>query len=73
MSKLNVQLCPETGICSIVKEDGSKIDLMPGEVQDVRKVSGNAEAIKKALGEIDGGFAGALEAEELAQISRKLR
>ena len=29
MDKLNIQLCPETGICSIIKENGKKVDLIP--------------------------------------------
>ena len=35
MSDLNIQLCPETGICSLIKADGKKVDLMPDEVAAV--------------------------------------
>lgn len=73
MSKLNVQLCPETGICSIVKEDGSKVDLMPGEVLGVREAAGKAAEIQKAIAEVDSGFAKDLNADELAQIARRLK
>jgi hypothetical protein len=73
MSQLNVQLCPETGICSIIKPDGKKIDLMPDEVSAVREASGNASAVKQALAQIDAGFADALAADDLAQVSRRLR
>lgn len=73
MSKLNVQLCPETGICSIVREDGSKVDLMPGEVMEVRTAAGKAADIQKAIAEVDAGFAQGLNAEELAQIARRLK
>ncbi|MBT4819095.1 MAG: hypothetical protein HN742_02690 [Lentisphaerae bacterium] len=73
MSDLNVQLCPETGICSIIKADGSKVDLMPDEVGQVRDASGNAKAIKEALGQIDPGFAEGLAVEEIRQVSTKLK
>ncbi len=73
MSKLNVQLCPETGICSLVKEDGSKVDLMPGEVMEVRSASGKASDIQKAIAEVDPGFAQGLSADDLAQIARRLK
>lgn len=72
MSNLNVQVCPETGICSIIKEDGIKIDLMPDEVGELRNASGNPETIKQILAEVDSGFAESLEQEELDQISKEL-
>ena len=73
MSDLNVQLCPETGICSIIKADGSKVDLMPDEVGGLKKASGNADAVKQQLAVVDSGFADSLNAEELAQISKELK
>jgi len=72
MSDLNIQLCPETGICSIIKEDGKKVDLMPDEVAQLRD-AGDAEEIKKVLGDIDSSFAEALDAEEGAQIAANLK
>ena len=69
MSKLNIQLCPETGICSIIKADGQKVDLMPNEIGEVRDASGEAETIKRVLDEVDSGFAAALTPEELQQLS----
>ncbi len=72
MSNLNVQVCPETGICSIIKEDGTKVDLMPDEVGGLRKASGNPENIKQILAEVDSGFAESLEPEELDQISKEM-
>jgi hypothetical protein len=45
MSNINIELCPETGICSIIKGNGSKIDLMPDEVSRVRLAAGNPAAI----------------------------
>jgi hypothetical protein len=72
MSTLNIEVCPETGICSIIKGDGSKIDLMPDEVSRVREATGNAGAIQKALAEIDSSFAESLDSKELAQVSKEL-
>ncbi len=73
MSNLNVQLCPETGICSIVKADGHKIDLMPDEVNALRDAAGDQEAIRNALAEVDPDFAGGLEPGEIAQVSKRLK
>ena len=73
MSKLNIQLCPETGICSIIKEDGKKIDLMPDEVAAVRDAAGDQNVIKNALAEIDSSFAEGLDVEEIDTVSNKLK
>jgi len=72
MSDLNIQLCPETGICSIIKSDGKKIDMIPSEVSQVRDASGNPDAIRQALARIDAGFAGGLDSEEIDQVSNEL-
>jgi hypothetical protein len=63
MAKLNIELCPETGICSVFKEDGTKIDMMPGD----------AEKIKEVLSQVDPSFSGTLESEELDQLSDELK
>ncbi len=73
MSDLNIQLCPETGICSIIKGDGGKIDLMPDEVHQLQDASGNPDGIKSALAQIDSCFAEGLDPEEVEQISRELK
>ena len=73
MKKLNVELCPETGICSIVRNDGSKVDLMPNEVTDLRDALGNSESIRKVIAEADSGFAQALGADELAELTATLK
>lgn len=70
MSDLNIQLCPETGICSIIKGDGSKIDLIPDEVSQLRDASGDRDVIRQALAEIDPDFAEGLDSEEIDQISK---
>jgi len=72
MSDLNIQLCPETGICSIVKLDGAKVDLMPDEVVGLREASGDSDAIRQAVAAIDSGFAEALALEQLDQISKEI-
>ena len=72
MSNLNIELCPETGICSIIKGDGTKIDLMPDEVEGVRDAGGNPEAIKQTLAAVDASVAQGLKADELAAISQSL-
>ena len=38
---MRIELCPETGIGMIVKDDGKKIDLIPDEVTQVREASGD--------------------------------
>lgn len=73
MKKLNVQLCPETGICSLIKDDGSKVDLMPDEVSSLRGALGNAESARKVIAEADAGFAQSLAADEIAQIAARLK
>jgi hypothetical protein len=71
MSDLNIELCPETGICSIIKADGTKIDLMPDEVAQVKDAAGNVDAIRQALGQIDASFAEQLAAENVDQIAKR--
>ncbi len=73
MSKLTIQLCPETGICSIIKANGNKIDLMPDEVSALREASGDADAIKKTLSEVDSSFAEELHPDEISQVSGELK
>jgi hypothetical protein len=69
---LNVQLCPETGICSIIKGNGSKIDIISDEVAQLRQASGDSQQIKSVLGQLDPGFADSLSPEEIAQLSNQL-
>jgi hypothetical protein len=73
MSDLKIELCPETGICSIIKADGKKIDLMPDEVSQLRDASGAPEQIKQVLAEVDPSFADALDSAELDQVGGKLK
>ena len=73
MAKLDIHLCPETGICSVIKADGTKVDMMPGEVDQLRQASGDAQASKAILAEIDTSFAENLNSEELDQLSNELK
>ena len=73
MAKLNIQLCPETGICSIVKENRTKVDMMPDEVAQLRQASGDAERSKEILAQIDKTFSESLDSEELGQLSDEIK
>ena len=73
MGALTVERCPETGICSIVKDDGNKIDLLPAEASQLNEAHGDAGAIRKVLAAVDPGFADSLDAEELAQLSAEMK
>ena len=72
MSELNIQRCPETGICSIIKADGTKMDLMPDEVSQVRGAFARPDAVRQILAEVDPKFAEKLDAKEIAQVAIKL-
>ena len=73
MAKLNIQLCPETGICSIIKEDKTKIDMMPEEVGQLRQACGDSEKSKAILAQIDAAFSDSLDNEELNQLSDEIK
>ena len=73
MAKLNIQLCPETGICSLIKEDKTKIDMMPDEVAQLREAAGDAEKTKAILAEIDPTFTGTLDSEEMQQLGDEIK
>ena len=72
MGKLIIEQCPETGICSIIKENGDKVDLMPGEAAEIRDAAGDTEKIKAAICEADMSFAGELDADELSKIAETI-
>lgn len=73
MEKLDIQTCPETGICSIIKSDGTKVDLMPDEVSSLRKALGVPAAVRSVIADVDVNFAKSLNAEELKQLSTELK
>ncbi len=72
MSDLNLQLCPETGICSIIKKDGHKIDLISTEVSQLRDASGNRDALRQILAQVDPDFAERLDSDEIDRVSSEL-
>ena len=73
MDKLNIQLCPETGICSIIKKNGSKVDLMPDEVQQLREALRNPDSARDVIAEANADFAAALAPDELQQLATELK
>jgi len=72
MSDMTIERCPETGICSVVRADASKVDLMPDEVEAIRDTAGDLEAIKAVIAESDAGFAATLSPAELQRIGETL-
>lgn len=72
MSDLKIENCPETGICSIVKNDGTKIDLMPNEADDVRSASNDIDKIKNIIADVDPSFLETLDKSELEQIKSQV-
>lgn len=73
MDKLNIQLCPETGICSIIKKDGTKVDLMPNEVGNLREALDNHDSARQIIAEADASFAESLAPGELDQLAACLK
>ena len=72
MGKLNIELCPETGICSIVKSDGTKVDLMPDEVDSLRAAAAQPESARQTIADVDAEFAKTLQPDELQQLAAGL-
>ena len=73
MAKLDIHLCPETGICSVIKENGSKIDMLPTEVDQLRQVSGDGDKTREILASVDRTFSEGLEDEELDQLCAEIK
>jgi hypothetical protein len=73
MASLNIQKCPETGICSILKPDGTKIDMIPSEAEQLRQASGDSDALKGVLEAVDASFTATLSADDLDQISSEFK
>ncbi|MHB9024658.1 MAG: hypothetical protein ACYC7E_10870 [Armatimonadota bacterium] len=70
--KLEFEVCPETGICSIIRSDRTKIDLMPDEVAAIRDADGDMAQVKAVLEDSDCDFTSRLTVEELAEIGNTL-
>jgi hypothetical protein len=73
MSKLEIEQCPETGICTVRRADGTKADLMPDEVEELRSVARNANALRAVMEEADPKFAAGLDADELKQLADEVK
>ena len=73
MGKLNIEMCDETGITSIFKEDGKKIDIVSDEVNQLRAASGDTQKIKEILAKIDTSFSNELDDEEINQLSSEIK
>ena len=69
---MRIEQCPETGICSIVKDDGMKVDLISVEVSLIKETCGDEGKIRDVLASIDNGFTESLSSEEIADIASKL-
>ena len=73
MSKLNVELCPETGISSIIKTNGEKIDHMPDEVATLRDAAKDPDAVRNTLATVDSAFAEGLDPAEITEVTESLK
>ena len=73
MADLQIEVCSETGICSIIKDGAYKVDLISPEVDAIRAANGDADAIKAVIGECDSVFAGSLDADDIEGIVTKLK
>lgn len=73
MDKLIVEMCPETGICSLVKKGGQKTDLMPFEVDELKALSANdIEKVKELIAQGNQSFADNLTPEDIKQLLKHL-
>ena len=73
MSDVNVEMCPETGICSLVKGGTDKADLMPFEVDELKAAAGDPAKAKEIIKNASSAFAENLSDEELAKILENLK
>ncbi len=73
MDEMNVEMCPETGICSLVKSGTDKADLMPFEVEDLKAAAGDTEKARQIIANASSEFAKNLSEEELKRIIAKIK
>lgn len=71
MANLDVHVCPETGICSILK-GGFKVDLMPDEAGAIREAGRDPAKIREIIAQCDSSFGDFLSPEDLAKISKNV-
>lgn len=67
MKTIVVENCPETGICSVVKGDAGKVDLMPDEAVALREADSIAD-VRQVLAAADSTFAESLSDADLETI-----
>ncbi len=76
MSRVDIHLCPETGICSIIKEDAEgkkiKVDLVADEANELRDAQGDPEKIQELIADFDDDVANALDATDLKWLGDKM-
>jgi hypothetical protein len=73
MDKLIVEMCPETGICSLVKDGGEKTDLMPFEIDELKKLSAvDVDKFKEVIAQGNPNFAKNLTPEEIKHILKQI-
>lgn len=70
---MRIELCSETGICSVIKDDGKKADLIRDEVIQIKDASGDQEKIKNVFAQIDNSFADSLSSEEITRIASEVK
>ncbi len=68
MSDLNVSVCSETGMCSIMKSGTDKVDLMPSEWDEIKNAGDDIAKIRDIVAEADPTFAKSLSDKELANV-----
>ena len=71
MSKLVIEQCPETGICSIAKKDVGKVDLLSVETDQIKDNDDN-EKIKEIIAQCDPKFAEQLDQDDIQQIRKEI-
>lgn len=70
---LLIERCPESGICTIRRAEGAKVDLMPFEVDAIRDADGDTAQIRETIAESDAAFAADLSTELLTEIGQRLK
>jgi hypothetical protein len=73
MSEMNIELCPETGICSLVKGGTDKADLMPFEVDDLKAAANDPAKAREIIKNASSAFEEKLTDEELAKILESMK
>ena len=73
MADLDIQKCPETGICSISNGRGAKIDMILAEADQLKAAGGDHAKIKEILAQVDPVFTETLTEAELDQLAQDFK